>query len=190
MRNHTRRLASMTMHRYLTVVLAGLALGFLASGVHAGTVAAKTDPDAEFAKNAIQKGMAEIAFGQLAPQRAGNPRVKQLAQHIVEDHVRLDDELMDLVRNETFNETFEAPKELDPEHNVTKARLSVLTGAAFDHEYLDAILKDYVRYITFIREYAQHGKNTSLTSWAARTLVMLRNNQQLASVTAQEIKAP
>jgi putative membrane protein len=176
----------MSMHRYLTVGLVALTLGLLVvPRVQAGKGTTKADPNAEFVKKAIQRGTAEVAFGQLSVQRAGSPQVRQLAQRIVDDHIKADNELMDLARTESF----EAPEELDPEHRAMKARLSGLTGAAFDHEYLEAILKDYVRYITFIREYAQHGKNTSLTSWAARTLVMLRKNQQLASVTTQDIKA-
>jgi predicted outer membrane protein len=79
---------------------------------------------------------------------------------------------------------------LDPEHQAIKARLSVLTSAAFDHEYLDAILKDQVRYIALLRDYAQRGKSPALTSWAAATLPMLRRHQQLANVMAGEIKPP
>jgi putative membrane protein len=175
------------MHRYLTVGLVALALGLLVvPRVQAGKGTTKADPNAEFVKKAIQRGTAEVAFGQLSVQRAGSPQVRQLAQRIVDDHIKADNELMDLARTESF----EAPEELDPEHRAMKARLSGLTGAAFDHEYLETISKDYVRYVALLREYAQHGTNTALTAWAARTVVMLRRHQQLASVTAREIKPP
>jgi putative membrane protein len=175
----------MSMQPCLTVLLVALILTISAARADARPVAIKTNPNEAFATHAMQRGMAEVAFGQLAVERATNAQVKQLAQRIVADHVRLDEELMDLARNEGW----EAPDNLDPEHRTTKARLSVLTGAAFDHEYVNAILEDHARYIALIREYAQHGKNAALTSWAARTLVTLRRNQQLASVRAEEIKA-
>jgi putative membrane protein len=52
--------------------------------------------DRRFVNEAAEAGMAEVAHGQLAAQRATNQEVKTFAQRMVDDHTKANQELMQL----------------------------------------------------------------------------------------------
>jgi putative membrane protein len=139
--------------------------------------------DENFVKDAAQASIAEVALGKLALQRAQNLYVRQFAQRMVDDHSRANRELTDLATNQGVD----VPTEMNAEQRDRNARLATLSGAAFDREYMRAMVKDYARNVAVFRNYAQNGKNEEVKSWAAKTLPMLRRHEQLAGSTAAEI---
>jgi putative membrane protein len=139
--------------------------------------------DESFVKDAAQASIAEVALGKLALQRAQNPYVRQFAQRMVDDHSRANRELTDLATNQGVD----VPNEMNAEQRDRNARLATLSGAAFDREYMRAMVKDHARNVVVFRNYAQNGKNEEMKSWAAKTLPMLRRHEQLAGSTAAEI---
>jgi len=141
--------------------------------------------DQDFVKEAAQAGIAEVALGKLALQRAQNPYVRQFAQRMVDDHSRVNHELTDLAKNQGV----EVPNEMNAEQRNLNARLATLSGAAFDREYMRAMVKDHTRNVALFRNYSQNGKHEEMKSWAAKTLPTLRRHDQLAGSTAAEIGA-
>ena len=55
--------------------------------------------DRRFVTEAAGAGMAEVAHGQLAVQRASNQEVKNFAQRMIDDHTKANQELMQLAMN-------------------------------------------------------------------------------------------
>ena len=141
--------------------------------------------DADFVKEAAQRGLAEVALGNLALERAQNPDVRQFARRIVDERSGANQQLMDLAKSQGVD----VPKEMGPEQRNTKARLSTLSGATFDREYMRAAVTDHARDIAELRDYSQNGKNEALKAWAARTLPTLRKHQQLAGAAAAKVGA-
>jgi putative membrane protein len=144
-----------------------------------------TTSDEDFVREAAQAGLAEVALGKLALQRAYNPYVRQFAQRMVDDHSRVNHELADLA----MNQGVEVPKEMDAERRTTSARLATFSGASFDREYMRAVLKDQARNVAVFRTYSHKGKNEEMKSWAAKILPTLRRHAQLADSTVAEIDA-
>jgi putative membrane protein len=80
--------------------------------------------------------MAEVELGRLATSRARSADVKAFGEMMVKDHTQAN---MDLSRIASqMNVTL--PKELDQKHKDLSAKLSKLTGAAFDREYVAAMV--------------------------------------------------
>src|SRR5215510_8413419 len=52
--------------------------------------------DKEFVKRAYEDGQHTLALSQVVQERATNPKVKELAQHIVTDYTKINQELTDI----------------------------------------------------------------------------------------------
>jgi putative membrane protein len=113
------------------------AVGTSGQSVSESTVSHGSDSDARnFALQASKRGAAEIALGTLAAARAQNRKVKQFAQTMVRDHT------------DGFNKLEQAvvllggrvSAELPDESEELVATLKTLSGAAFDREYMAAMV--------------------------------------------------
>ena len=80
--------------------------------------------------------MGEVELGQMAQQRATDPEVKQFAEMMVRDHTKAKNELKQAVKGSGIDE----PKQLDKKHQALYDMLSQLNGAAFDREYMAAMV--------------------------------------------------
>lgn len=98
------------------------------------------DADARYlADHAAMAGNAEVELGELAGERAQNPQVKEFAQMMVRDHSEAGAEL----KKTLAAHDVAAPSGLDPEHRQLRERLSSLSGADFDREYMKAMVEGH-----------------------------------------------
>lgn len=131
--------------------------------------------DQQFIVEAAQGGLAEVALGQLATQRATNPTVRQFAQRMVADHTRANQELVRLA----------AQKGVVPPQNLGKysavaPRLSQLS-ADFDRAYLsEAGINAHVESEVVYRRQVQLGQDRDLQAFAAKTLPVVQMHLQMA----------
>jgi len=106
-------------------------------------MAAQNDPtlsqDKTFLQKASQGGMAEIQLGQLASQKASNPKVKAFGQKMVTDHTMLNNELKPFADQDGLT----PPTSLDPEDQSEYDKLNGLSGSDFDKEYISFMMKDH-----------------------------------------------
>jgi putative membrane protein len=73
-----------------------------ASGASETTAtAAPSAADTKFIKEAAAGGMAEVALGQLAVEKASSADVKKFGQRMVDDHSKANDELKQLASRKT-----------------------------------------------------------------------------------------
>ncbi len=87
--------------RIITGAAAVTAIMFLSVGsVGATDNATGTHPDGKFFKEAVQGGMAEVALGQMAADKAASEAVKNFGQRMVSDHGKANQELQDLAVSE------------------------------------------------------------------------------------------
>jgi putative membrane protein len=137
----------------------------------------------QFARQLAQGGLAEVSLGQIAQDRAYHPRVRRFADHMVSDHSRANDELMDLAQRKGWR----LPSQPDPNHRALERRVSRLRGAAFDRAYMRAMVSDHDQTVAMVRTYSRHGRDPDLRAFARRTLPTLMEHQRMARNTAQAI---
>src|SRR6185295_3255098 len=89
-----------------------------------------------FLDTAIEMNYAEVQLGQLAAAKAENPKVKAYADVLVKDHSAA------LEKLQKFR-TEQVTPSLNSEHKKLKETLSGKSGAQFDREYVDAMVRDH-----------------------------------------------
>jgi putative membrane protein len=167
------------------------------------------DIDRGFVQDQLAAGHAEIELGRLAQQKAGSPDVREFGAMMVRDHQKAGDELKQIAgRHDIQPEardtagTSGAAREpgyaadrpsadrpeptgssdmmMDDEHRELHQRLSRLSGAEFDREYIDAMVNDHEKAVDAVEDKANDGDNSDVKQWAATTLPALKQHLERA----------
>src|SRR5262245_29263192 len=113
----------------------------------------------EFLLKAMEINTAGVRFADMAPSRTQNPRIKEFAQMLVRDQNQALDEISELRdirlaaslsdKNQIDSKTAKAAAaiQLTPEHQRALEKLSNLSGADFDREFIDLIVRDHLQAI-------------------------------------------
>jgi putative membrane protein len=135
-----------------------------------------TGSDRVFVTKAARGGMAEVALGRLAVERGTSPDVKQFGQRMVDDHGKAGDELKTLAQSKNLP----WPTGLDAKDRALEARLSKLSGAAFDHAYVKAMIADHRQDVSEFRIESRSGHDPDVKAWAGKTLPTLEDHLKMA----------
>ena len=149
-------------------VLLGLPFTQLAAGAE---LAGK---DERFLKNASQGGTAETQLGELAKEKATNKGVKDLAAMIVNDHAKANEELKSLASKKGV----ELPADIEPGHKMAHSKLEKLSGAEFDKEFVQQMIKDHKKTIDLFEDASKDAKDADVKAFADKTLPTLRGHLQ------------
>jgi putative membrane protein len=128
-----------------------------------------------FAKESAQGGMVEVQMGRLAAERGSNPAVKQFGQQMVDDHSKANNEMTQLAARKNI----QLPQEMTAEQKSTMDKLSKLSGAEFDREYVDAMVKDHEHDVEDFQIQADKGNDADVKAFAAKTLPVLQKHLQM-----------
>jgi putative membrane protein len=195
LRNHDARLHinhiySMKKHYQLVAICSAAALAALSSvpalaaaekgakaskpaaGDATGAAAKLAGPDASFVKNAAADGMAEVKLGELARDKAENADVKEFGSMMVTDHGKANEELTGIASAKGV----ELPADLDPKHKNVHAKLSKLSGAEFDKEYLSEMLKGHKKAVSDFEKASKSAKDPEVKAFAEKTLPTLKHH--------------
>jgi len=126
--------------------------------------------------NAARGGMMEVQLGNLAAQRASSNDVKQFGERMATDHSQLGQKLQQLASN--LNLTL--PQELTPEQQAAVSRLEKLSGKAFDHEYIKAMINDHVKDISEFERAASQATNADIKQFVSEALPTLKDHLKMA----------
>lgn len=138
--------------------------------------------DQVFAMMAAEGGMTEVQIGKLATERSGSPEVKQLAQRLVQDHTKANQELMSIAQKKDIS----VPKDLDDTHEDAVKLFSRLEGAQFDREFLNYQVMHHEKDTAGFSVQAKHGEDPELTAFAAKQLPILQEHlQQVRALAAK-----
>jgi putative membrane protein len=132
--------------------------------------------DRKFIEDAARGGMAEVQLGQLAAQKAQSSEVKQFGQKMVDDHSKANDQLKSIASSKSVT----LPTDLDSSHKRDYDRLSKLSGAEFDREYMKHMVSDHKKDVSDFRKEAKSGKDTEVKNFASTTLPTLEQHLQMA----------
>lgn len=143
-------------------------------------------------------GMAEVRLGNLAAQRAASADVKAFGQMMVKDHAKANDELKQVASRLKVEPT----AQLDRKHQDLADRLSRLNGAAFDREYIAAMIQGHQDVLTQLQAQTRNRPTTGseaartggpganeqgLTQWAAKTLPVVQQHLARAQQLQQQL---
>jgi predicted outer membrane protein len=128
----------------------------------------------QFLSKAMEMNTAEVQMGELALKKSQNAQVKDFAQMMVRDHNQALDRLREirdarmassLSKGQTTPSTAKATAanvQLTPEHQRMSERLAMLSGADFDREYMDMMVREHRKAISdFEAEARVHGNATT-----------------------------
>jgi putative membrane protein len=104
-----------------------------------GTKSSINAGDSAFLKHAAVDGLAEVQMGQMALDKSSDAQVKQLAQRIVDDDTRSNEQLKVLAGNKQV--TLPTAASSDALKEIGK--LQKKNGSAFDQAWSKAIVKDH-----------------------------------------------
>lgn len=175
-----------TMAMMSACALAGLLTGGVdaaATQKHAKGTAAAMDART-FVDHAAQDGLAEVALGKMAAEKAASADVKEFGQRMVDDHSKANDELGKLASSKGIT----APTEVtNPKHKALMDRLEKLSGKEFDRAYIQAMVGDHEHAVGAFKSFAAHGQDAELKAWAEKTLPTLQEHERLAKTTAASV---
>lgn len=132
--------------------------------------------DRKFMEKAAQGGMAEVQLGKLATQKAESDQVKQFGQRMVDDHTKADQQLKQLASTKGVT----LPTSLDKTSQHEYDKLSKLSGAQFDREYMDQMVSDHKKDISEFKSEAKKAKDADVKQFASSTLPTLEEHLNLA----------
>ena len=123
------------------------------SGDRATPPAAESSPQAGradaqgFINDLTIAGLTEVQLGKLATERAANADVKAFGQMMVKDHSQAGEELKQVASQLKIQQ----PTQLDQKHKDLADKLSKLQGAAFDREYINAMVQGHQEVLGKVR---------------------------------------
>ena len=142
------------------------------------------DQDKKFADAAARGGMMEVMMGQLATSNATNAGVKSLGEMMVKDHGKANDELKKWASTAGYT----LPNSLDAEQKKKYDDLKTKKGAEFDRMYTDLMVSDHQKDIAEFKKETSDGAETSLKSFASKTLPTLEHHLMASEKAKAEVK--
>lgn len=130
------------------------------------------DKTGAFATEAAGGGMMEVMLGQTAQQQAMDQRVKDFGAMMVTDHTKANNELKAIAGAKNYT----LPAALPEKHQHHVDELSRKKGKDFDKAYIDMMVKDHQKDIKDFEKASKSATDTTIRSFAARTLPVLRKH--------------
>ena len=157
--------------------------------------------DHAFVEKMAQAGIAEVKLGQLAAERATNAQVKQFGRRMAADHEKANSELKQIASKMAV----QMPAETDAKHQELYDRLSKLKGAAFDREYMKAMVDGHQDVAQELERRTDNStrpgdrsvgtsgdasqSQASLNAWASKTLPDVRQHLDQAKQIESKISS-
>jgi putative membrane protein len=165
-----------------------LALGSVSANTisHSETVTARpaqsmrpvlSDDDRSFMMEAATGGMAEVEMGRLAARKGRSAEVRAFGRRMVRDHSKANSELRALAKRKSVT----LPTDLNEEQKAGKAKLSNLSGAEFDREYMTMMVDDHNKDVKAFEDKAGNAGDHELKRFVVKTLPTLKMHQSLAN---------
>ena len=117
-----------------------------------------------------------MKLGQLAADKAQNSEVKKFGQRMVTDHSKANDKLMQIAKQKNIT----LPSGMDSSSLRVFDKLSKLSGAKFDREYMKTMVSDHKKDVKEFEKEAKKAKDADLKNFAESTLPTLEEHLNLA----------
>ncbi|MGN6102279.1 MAG: DUF4142 domain-containing protein [Devosia sp.] len=155
--------------RGLTAILAGLALSTLL----ASPGFAKSDKD--FLTDALKGDNSEVALGKLAVSKGATEQVRAFGKTLMTDHAKARQEAAALAKRLGVT----PPSGPTDEAQAEMSKLSAMTGASFDDEFVNYMVQDHQKDISEFEDQAKTGSKGT-AALAKATLPTLEKHLKIA----------
>lgn len=153
-------------------------VAFAASGLLltlAGAAMAVSPMDKMFATKAAQGGIAEVKTSELAVQKTHNKQVMMVAKRMIKEHSAANEELKTVAQDKSMT----LPADTDPKHKAALAKLSRLSGAAFDKAYMAGQEKDHAATVKLFENEIATGQDKDLSGFASKNLPNIEDHTRM-----------
>jgi putative membrane protein len=154
----------------------------------ADKTAPKTDKlssaDEKFVKEAAAGGMMEVELGKLAVDKSANDKVKAFGRQMQEDHGKANEELKTLAANKGVK----IPNALEGKQKRTVDRLSKLSGAEFDRQYMRTMIEDHKEDLKAFEREADKAKDSDVKQFASKFAPVIKKHLDMAQTTGEQLK--
>ena len=140
--------------------------------------------DQSFVAEAAQGGMAEVAMGKMAQQRATHAQVKTFGERMVRDHSKANEDLKQVASAKAV--TLPTTPGTANQHHADA--LGKLSGAEFDRAYMKHMVDDHKKDVANFEKAAASAKDPDVKAFAVRTLPTLKAHRELAQTTYDAVK--
>lgn len=166
------------MHMFRAAFAAALLLAFGHAAIADEAGAGK------FLRQAIRGDLSEVQIGKLAQQKSTNAEVKSFGEMLVTDHGAHLTEASTLAK--TMNvKVHETPTQ---KAQAIYNKLAKLSGAAFDKEFVAAMVKDHQEDIAKYQQEAQ-ANDGEVSALAQKTLPVLQHHLETAQALQPKVNA-
>ncbi len=141
-----------------------------------------TDSPSVFIINAARGSMADVEIGKLAAQKSQNPQLKKFAQMMVEEHTKANAELKTLAGKKNVS----LPTDLGT-YKPSVESLNAASGADFDKEYVDLMVRDHEASVAAFKRQAADGSDADLQAFAEKTLPTLQKHLEMIKAIEEEL---
>jgi putative membrane protein len=131
--------------------------------------------DAKFAVNAADGGMTEVQASKLALTNASMAEVKTMAQKMIDDHSKANDELKALAQKYSIT----IPSAISSDNQEAYDKLIKMNGKDFDKAYINKMVDDHKGAADLFETESEKGNNAELKQWAANTLPTIKSHLQM-----------
>jgi putative membrane protein len=136
---------------------------------------AASSADTAFVMKAASGGMAEVELGKMAQEKGSSQAVKDFGKKMVDDHTKANDQLKQVASQKNIT----VPGDMMPKDKATVAKMSSLSGAAFDKAYVKDMVEDHKKDVAAFQKEANSGKDSDIKGFASQTLPTLQEHLKM-----------
>lgn len=140
--------------------------------------------DAEFAVEAADGGMAEVALSKVAMERASHQEVKDFANMMVQDHGTANEKLKAIAVNRGIT----LPDSMSRKHQENRDDLMKKSGSDFDKAYVDQMVDDHQKTVNLFERAISAVEDPELNRFAQETLPTLKHHLQMCEALQDKLK--
>lgn len=141
--------------------------------------------DVLFAQLVAEGGRAEVAFAELAAEKADADAVGDFASRMIDDHSAANDRLAGLAEDSGIP----LPEGLNPDHEAMLAELEGLEGRDFDLAYMRGQVVDHQKATQLLIWEINAGQEGELQRFASDTLPTILEHLRLAQEIVADLSA-
>ena len=139
------------------------------------------NPDQDFVKDEAVSNQYEIQLSQLVQQKAQDQQVKQLAQKLIQDHQRAQEQLQQVAQGMQM----QLPQQLDQAHQAMLQKMQQKQGRELEVAYTFHQVGDHAKEVLMHRYEAQNAQNPQVKQYATQTIQPLEEHERMAWQAAE-----
>jgi putative membrane protein len=133
--------------------------------------------------DAAPGSMAEVELGKMAARKSQNAEVKAFGQKMVEDHSKAGDELKQIA----VQKKVALPTDVMSVHKQLMEKLSKVSGADFDKEYVKAMVEAHEKDVAAFENASKTAADEDLKTFATKTLPTLKMHLEMIKAMAGKV---